>query len=291
MKKGVIGNFKISKIIKDRVKKIVDGEVEYISGFFPYNIKYNSNLIYNQSILAFHNFNIQNSPLFSDIFLNKLTNLIGGIELLSIGTSFHNFDLDSFINTFKNKKDIEEEGGGEYTLKLLFGDILYSRAAIYLLKYGDHLFFDIILTSLKSVNNNKLLMFQKLMEVLKKDVDFIRKIDENKSLLIGINALLETTLKLGFDIFYTDKNKNDSKIISRIISEIVLLKTYQDLENFFKLLSNFISIETKINYITDKKIIVKDKLITTISKLKSNWIKDNFKSLIKIIQAFSFVNS
>lgn len=68
--------------------------------------------------------------------MNKFINLLEGIELLAIGVKFHNFNTDDF-NIPGNKKGVEDKDK-KYILKLLFGDIFYSRAVIYLLKFSNN---------------------------------------------------------------------------------------------------------------------------------------------------------
>ncbi|MBM3714074.1 MAG: hypothetical protein FJW56_11695 [Actinobacteria bacterium] len=140
------------------VKEIVQKEIKYLSNLYPYNLKrfLDSKLLHASSILTF----ITPESKLHDSFSDKLVNLMAGIEILAIGANLHSFNIDDFsllvnnigqdINKL-NKTGIEKN----YTIDLLFGDIFYSRAVIYILRYGDFYIFDSILNSLKSVHESK----------------------------------------------------------------------------------------------------------------------------------------
>ena len=92
---------------------------------------------------------------------NRLINLIAGLELLSIGTSFHIFKAGgSNISGVADAPKMEKD----YTIDLLFGDIFYSRAVIYLLRFKDHKVFDKILEALKRLHENRLILHLKIQE-------------------------------------------------------------------------------------------------------------------------------
>ncbi|MFC2159602.1 hypothetical protein ACFLQS_02665 [Actinomycetota bacterium] len=140
-------------------------------------------------------------------------NLIVGLELLSIGTAFHDFKSNgSFLSPDNRPGKIEKE----YTLDLLFGDIFYSRAVIYLLRFEDHDVFDRILNSLKELHESRLVLHRGISDMLQTGGDlpgFDDYLDTES--LIGANRLLDISLDISFEIFCEKNGMEEKKQVLR----------------------------------------------------------------------------
>lgn len=268
-------------VVKNKVKELVVKEIKYISNLFPYNVKkfFNPSLIYSQSILTFLNSHYPTASVFSPDFLYKLTNLLAGIELIAAGVNLHSFNAKDFMLLAGDRK-FSQKNEKSYTLDLLFGDIFYSRAVVYFMEYGDFLIFNGILDSLKQAHKSKLLFHQQLVEAINKNVKYenhIEKLlDENLDLIIGINSLLKTSFIVGWALF-ADCEK--VKFPGSLIHKFIMVKAYNDLEDFFKQLPEEASSLKKIKNISSQKNFIKGELNDIISNLKPDWLKANFKVL------------
>jgi hypothetical protein len=288
-----------------QVKDIVTKEIKYISKLYPYSIKkfFNPELIYSHNILAFIDYNsasFSNSYFYSKTFHHKFIYLMAGIELLAVGVNLHSFNINDLMDLADNKK-FTQKGEKYYTLDLLFGDIFYSRAAIYLLEYGDYLIFNSILDSLKLAHKSKLMLHQNIVETVNTNLykDLAKNLaseipksrlknyemqieelfEENLSLILGINSLIKTSFIIGWGLFSA---REDPEIHYRLINNFVLLKAYNDLGSFFKLLPDSFYGIKQIKFIKDKKSFIKSKLDDIIATLKPEWLKSNFKALEKL---------
>ncbi|MBE3089586.1 MAG: hypothetical protein IMZ45_00915 [Actinobacteria bacterium] len=268
-------------VAKNKVKELVVKEIKYISNLFPYNVKkfFNPNLIYSQNILTFLNNDYPAASVFSPDFLYKLTNLLAGFELTAIGVNLHSFNAKDFMLLAGNRK-LRQKNEKSYTLDLLFGDIFYSRAVVYFMEYGDFLIFNGILDSLKQAHKSKLLFHQQLVEAVNKNVKYENQIekllDENLDLIIGINSLLKTSFIVGWALF-ADCEK--VKFPASLINKFIMIKAFNDLEDFFNQLPEEASSLKKIKNISSQKNFIKGELNDIISNLKPDWLKANFKVL------------
>jgi len=154
----------------------------------------------------------------------KVMNLIVGLELLSIGTAFHDFQSSgSFLSPDDHSGKIEKE----YTLDLLFGDIFYSRAVIYLLRFEDHDVFDRILASLKKLHESRLVLHREIGDLLQAGGDpssFGHYVDTG---LLTYDELIKYTLSLKtgpstekISSYLTSKKNFTDRKLSDIISEL-----------------------------------------------------------------------
>jgi len=154
---------------------------------------------------------------------SRLVSLITGLELLSIGTVFHDF------NRGGSRMPAEESDSTErgYTLDLLFGDIFYSRAVIYLLRFRDHEVFDSILEALKKMHESRLKLHLAMQKALSPGGDK-GCISRDKKLLIDVNSLLHISVITGMKISGRSKMLKNRKL-SGIVEGLVAYKTYRDL--------------------------------------------------------------
>ena len=283
----------------EKVNRLINKEIKYISRSYSYNIKFffDHSLLYSKGILVFINFsfdklssfnntikgnirnNNHNNSNNSEIFIDKLINLMTGIEILGLGINFHNFSVDFFKNLITNRSKIDRYRK-KYTSELLFGDIFYCRAIFYLLKCGDFSILDTILETLKTVNYNKLLLSDRIVELLQGKLSFEDLIIEDINSLIGINSLFKTSLMFGIDLFFNGSERSNFNYLLGIISKLVLLKSYKDLIDFSKTLSCFNDNIYGINFLIQQKNYVKDKLINILSSLKPDWLADNFRLIL-----------
>jgi len=283
IKDKTIENSKKIITIKEHVKQILEKEIKFVSTLFPHNIKkhYNPQLLHSRNLLSFINPYDKKSPIQSNNFRKRLTNLLAGIEILATGTSLHNFSVDNFIKEYRNKED-KERYEKKYISDLLYGDILYSRSIIYLLKYGDYIIFNDILNSLKTIHKNRLVLHQKLMNALKKKKEFISEIIKDTILISGISSLTKDSFIMGWGIFYNYRSTGCLRMPYEIINEITLIKTFKDLEVLFRQISKLYPDIININHMIDRRNFIKNKVDNCVSKLKPEWMRNNFESLVEI---------
>ena len=283
--------------IRKQVEKTIGREIKYISSFFPYNIEkfHNRSLLYFQSIFLMEDYqeNYSKEHIYEasqekhDIkdmdpgqrqSVKKVMNLIVGLELLSIGTAFHDFKSSgSFLIPDDRSAKIEKE----YTLDLLFGDIFYSRAVIYLLRFEDHDIFDRILASLKELHESRLILHRGMcwpMQLL--DRVFLSDDYMDTGSLTGANRLLNISLDISFEIF-TEKSGGEVKNkFSSLAKQITVLKTYDELIKYTLSLKTGFSTEKISSNLTSKKNFTDRKLSDIISELDSGKFKSSIKALL-----------
>jgi uncharacterized protein YlbG (UPF0298 family) len=279
-----------------QVKAIVNEELNTLVKLYPYNIRSFSDpvMLHASSMFLFHD---GNSSL-DESFYSKLLNLMAGMEILALGVRMHSFNPDDFALLVKDIKSVQgdnnkstEKNTGKYTLDLLFGDIFYSRASVYIMKYCDHELFNTILDSLKSVHKNKLLLHQELVEIIKTNKinnetslknKIILFVSENEVSISGINSLLKTSFFTGWAIF---SGFNNISLPYSIINDFVLLKTFNDLDNFFEKLPGELSFLKKIDFIQNRKKAIRERLVQRIGYLRPEWLITNLFKLYKLYSA------
>jgi len=285
--------------IKRQVEKTIKQEIKYVSSFFPYNIEkfHNRSLLYFQSIflaedLAENCFSKDEKAATKNGGSaaakdpgrfgagTKLINLIVGLELLSIGTAFHDFKASgSFLNPGDSSGEIEKE----YTLDLLFGDIFYSRAVIFLLRYGDHDVFDRILAALKELHENRLKLHQKVRDMLEEDHE-PSNYDRDTDSLVKANKLLGISFDIGFNMFCKNTGRKKKKEYSSLTGHIILLRTYDELLKYLKSLKGGPSTEKISAYLTSKKNFTAKQLSDIISELDSGKFNSSLKALLDSLE-------
>ena len=208
----------------------------------------------------------------------KVMNLIVGLELLSIGTAFHDFKSSgSFLIPDDRSAKIEKE----YTLDLLFGDIFYSRAVIYLLRFEDHDVFDRILASLKELHESRLILHRGIGDQLQAGGDLLGFDDYmDTGSLTGANRLLDISLDISFEIFVEKSGGVEKNKFSSIAKQIMVLKTYDELIKYILSLKTGLSTEKISSHLTSKKNFTDRKLSDIISELDSGKLKSSIKALL-----------
>lgn len=250
-----INPVKYKNVLKRQAKKILKREIKYISSFFPYDMArfHNPDLVYLQGILFADSFYRDTSGDSKEQGLDsKLINLIIGLELLSIGTTFHNFKVSGSSITGKGTSSTGEK---EYTLGLLFGDIFYSRAVIYLLRYQDHEIFDRILKSMKRVHEGRLKLHAKIQEAIEEKIE-PSLIDNDTGILIDANRLLYVSFEIG-DSFSDCRNKaGQADGYFDIVEKAVLFKTYSELFEYARAFPGISSVDRIMDHLNSKKILL-----------------------------------
>ncbi len=271
---------KYKNVLKRQAKKILKREIKYISSFFPCDMArfHNPDLIYLQSILFADNFYREASRDSKEYVLDsRLINLIIGLELLSIGTTFHNFKVSGSSITGKG---ISNTGEKEYTLDLLFGDVFYSRAVIYLLRYQGHEIFDRILESMKRVHEGRLKLHAKMQEAIEEKIE-TSLVDSDAGILIDANRLLHVSFEIG-DSFSDCRNKaGQVKGYFDIAEKAVLFKTYSELLEYACAFPRTSSIDRISDHITAKRNYTGRELSNIIQESDSDTVKSNIDTLIK----------
>jgi hypothetical protein len=67
-----------------------------------------------------------------------------------------------------------------------------------------------------------------------------------------------------------------------VINDLILSKALNDLAGFFKALPVEYFFLKKIKYLSEKKAQIRNRLGTTISSFRQDWIAANFRSLEKL---------
>ncbi len=228
---------KISQL-RQEVTALINKEIEYISGFFHYNLKqfFNSELVYFHAIFAFFEElkggDAKEGRREVSNRLSALVPLVVGIELLSIGLNVHSFDIDGLKGLGPDKKNASAKEK-KYTVELLFGDIFYSRAVIYLLDFGDNIVFDEILASLKTVHKSRLALHHSMLGSTDNGLGIIEKIKDRPPFFYGMGELLKTSLLIGMMNVLPEAGYDKIGGYYEAISLVVILKTYSDMEKLF----------------------------------------------------------
>ena len=292
-----------------QVSYILQQELKYLSGLYHYDLKkfFDPRLLHCANIFAF----LEDSSQLGKPFMEKLVNLVAGIELLSVGTNLHNFNIGDFIklaesinpgdslyNADSGTQKALFQSEQKYTVDLLFGDIFYSRSVIYLLKYEEQNIFESILDSLKSVHKSRLITHQILSEVSNNikssgssNVDFEtglqRLLEDNMVPVLGVNSLYKTSFLIGWGLFagidvQGGFDPGQLQFPYEVINDFILGKALNDLAGFFKALPGEYFFLKKIKYMSEKKAQIRNRLGIKISGFKQDWLRVNFRSLERL---------
>ena len=270
--------------IRKQVEKTIRREIKYISSFFPYNIEkfHNRSLLYFQSIFLMENYQenheINDTAPEQKQYARKVMNLVVGLELLSIGTAFHDFKSSgSFLSPDDHSGEIEKE----YTLDLLFGDIFYSRAVIYLLRFEDHDVFDRILASLKELHESRLILHRSIGDLLMEEGDLSNLEDHmDPEYLIRANGLLDISFDISFEIFCEKSARKGKNKFPGLLKQITILKTYGELLKYIQFLKMAPLAEKISSYFTSENNFTDRKLSDIISELDAGSFKSSIEGLL-----------
>lgn len=295
--------------IINEVNKIITEELHFLNGHYNYDLKkyYNHELIYAFCFLAFFNLeDVKNFSVKETIRLNnyysdymeknyinadiqKILNLIAGFEILGIGINIHG-SVENVINdVYPGNEKLIEDIDKNYTLELLFGDIFYSRALIYLLNYEDFFVFGDILNSLLILHYSRLKIHHKMIKINSRSTDdnIFDRLKKNISELKNLNALLKSAFLIGYGASNFKADFKELGICLRIIDSLVLFKTYCDIKNYLKEISMKAlnnNAEEYLHFIILRKTAILDKVNMDIELIKPQWLKNNFSSIVKLFQ-------
>lgn len=295
--------------IINEVNKIITEELHFLNGHYNYDLKkyYNHELIYAFCFLAFFNLeDVKNFSVKETIRLNnyysdymeknyinadiqKILNLIAGFEILGIGINIHG-SVENVINdVYPGNEKLIEDIDKNYTLELLFGDIFYSRALIYLLNYEDFFVFGDILNSLLILHYSRLKIHHKMIKINFRSTDdnIFDRLKKNISELKNLNALLKSAFLIGYGASNFKADFKELGICLRIMDSLVLFKTYCDIKNYLKEISMKAlnnNAEEYLHFILLRKTAILDKVNMDIELIKPLWLKNNFSSIVKLFQ-------
>lgn len=295
--------------IINEVNKIITEELHFLNGHYNYDLKkyYNHELIYAFCFLAFFNLeDVKNFSVKETIRLNnyysdymeknyinadiqKILNLIAGFEILGIGINIHG-SVENVINdVYPGNEKLIEDIDKNYTLELLFGDIFYSRALIYLLNYEDFFVFGDILNSLLILHYSRLKIHHKMIKINSRSTDdnIFDRLKKNISELKNLNALLKSAFLIGYGASNFKADFKELGICLRIMDSLVLFKTYCDIKNYLKEISMKAlnnNAEEYLHFILLRKTAILDKVNMDIELIKPLWLKNNFSSIVKLFQ-------
>jgi hypothetical protein len=300
-------NLENKRRIIEEVNKIISEELRFLNGYYDYDLAkfYNCELIYGSCFLAF--FNLSGAKKISSaqtidfnnysdskkdkntvrVDIWRILNLIAGFELLGIGINVHGTTENIIKNIYSDESTIIEDIDKNYTLELLFGDIFYSRAVIYLINYNDFFVFEDILKSLTALHYSRLTMHQKLIKFADEIPEgrFSGIFKENIFEIKTLNALLKSSFLIGLGASNFIMEENHSSVIFRVIENMVLLKTYGDMENHLKKIPENISNNGRyeyLNLVISKKENIKEKIDMDINLIRPDWLRNNFINLAKL---------
>ena len=212
--------------------------------------------------------------------VSRCINLITGLELLSIGTAFHDFkkcgsDTPSGIEAAGVEK--------AYTLDLLFGDIFYSRAVIYLLKFKDHKVFEDILGALKRLHESRLKLHLAIQEVLKSNSgpDII---DRDRHLLKDANRLFYIAFRIGERFPEYKGNIKSAASRSSIVDSLLMYKTYYEISEHMVFYSDMPSSQLLIDHLKKAKEYALQHLEGLLSALDDENFRDSVKIILQSLQ-------
>jgi len=295
-----------SRVIEE-ANKIIYEELRFLNGYYDYDLAkyYNCELVYGSCFLTFFNFeeakqisgsetvclnNYSGSKKNKNIIradIGRILNLIVGFELLGIGINVHGTTENIIKNIYTCENAAIEDSDKNYTIELLFGDIFYSRAVNYLINYNDFFVFEDILKSLTSLHYSRLTIHQKLIkftgEIPEGRLPGIFK--ENILEIKTLNALLKSSFLIGLGASNFELEKNLSSVIFRVIENMVLLKTYAEMENHLNKIPEDIKNSERyeyINLVISKKESLKRKINFDINLIKPDWIRQNFTNLKRL---------
>ncbi|MDZ7837077.1 MAG: hypothetical protein U5N58_03515 [Actinomycetota bacterium] len=247
-----------------KIRAIVEKELEYMATLYPFDPKpyYDTRLLYASGLLFLCRDNLAGKKGSREW---KILNLAAGIELLGLGCGFHNFDMP------EGSKKILGQDQDRYTLNLLFGDVLYSRAINYLVKFEDMLIFDEVINSLKSIHKARLSLYGDLLKLKEKKISIENILEDRVGALLSINSLFKNSFLIGYSIFpppWPRDLAGDISYIYRFVNHITLLKSCRELEELLKA-TGFMEMDA----LEDKKNFIKDQLDDIIAQLKIDWLQ------------------
>ncbi len=170
-----------------------------------------------------------------------------------------------------------EKHKDDYTLHLLYGDVFYSRAVKYILKFNDNLVFDEVLNALKYVHDSRLKLHAEILKIIDGKNNLQNILDSKPGLLIGINSLYKNSIILSWSIA-PKKMTNIKEInhIYKLVNTMTNLKTFIELEGFLSSLSDYFNLELGLDALQEKKLFMESQLNGNISSLKSDCLEKNF---------------
>jgi hypothetical protein len=304
-------NLKNKRRIFEEVNKIIKEELGLLNGYNNYDLEkyFDRRLVYASSFLVF--FNTEDSGLApatenpdEDFYFNnysgtvkdeniirvassKLLNLVAGYELLGLGLNVHGTAEDIIKNEPSAGYIPGEDIDRNYTLELLFGDIIYSRAVVYIIKYRDFNVFEDILRSLIALHCSRIDMHRKLSlpGSLSPDKILPGQAFDNIPGVKNLNSLLKSSFLTGLGASNFQFERNGLTAILRIIENIVLLKTCSDIENGMIKAQDIISKMDRSGYLSlagCSRENIRKKIDCDIKLVTPDWLRNNFLDLIEL---------
>ncbi len=196
--------------------------------------------------------------------------------MLGMGCDFHLLD----IQHFGQKTDTDK--GNQYTVNLLFGDIFYSRAVEYLIRFEDSLVFEEVIKALKQVHQSRLNFHQALLEVSAKPGMLLDMVQQKTGLLLGINALLKSSFLVGWSLFIARDGQSPQWGIDqlyKVFNLVTLAKSLQELQKLLTQIEGKLDRTINLDCLKEKKHCIKNQLDDIISQLHADWLKNRLGAL------------
>ncbi len=196
--------------------------------------------------------------------------------MLGMGCDFHLLD----IQHFGQKTDTDK--GNQYTVNLLFGDIFYSRAVEYLIRFEDSLVFEEVIKALKQVHQSRLNFHQALLEVSAKPGLLLDMVQQKTGLLLGINALLKSSFLVGWSLFIARDGQSTQWGIDqlyKVFNLVTLAKSLQELQKLLTQIEGKLDRTINLDCLKEKKHCIKNQLDDIISQLHADWLKNRLGAL------------
>jgi hypothetical protein len=165
----------------------------------------------------------------------------------------------------------------------LFGDIFYSRAVIYLLRYRDHEVFEQILEALKDLHESRLELHIKVQEVLRGKNE-PASIDSDKSMLIDANRLLYTAFEIGCSISGCQAHGKGTGCSLKAAEKVIMYKTYSELLKYSDNLSGPVSSSALRDYLDSRKRKMSKDVKETVSGSSGDSFLDSLHAIMESLE-------
>ncbi len=200
--------------------------------------------------------------------------------MLGIGCNFHIFDINSF-----GQKDIQKRES-DYIPNLLFGDVFYSRAVKYLLRFEDSLVFEEVINALKQMHKSRLLLHNNLLEAIGRPGLFSNIVERETGVLLGANSLFKSSFLLGWSIFEGRQNQQPASGIGsfyKLFNLITLIKSLQELIGFMSLACSRMETGMDLSGAEREKESAQNRLLDIIFHLKTERLKLRLSALLDAV--------
>jgi len=277
-------NLKEKKSILAEVKKNIAYEIKYLNRYYNFEIEdyHDPGYIYAESFLLY----------FKDKSAGEnISDLITGFEILGIGISIHEGTGINIFQDFRCPEPVEflkepDNNSTKFTLELLFGDIFYSRAVSYFMRYSDFKIFEEVLDSLLSLHLSRIILYRKLIDSINVPEILIERFKDYSGEIKNLNAVLNSSFAVGLKFSGANLNREENSKFLSLADSFSMLKSFKDIKKFLNLLKN--KIDDKLTEKYEEFMSKKIEELKNEIKNKIEFIKDieNKNLFMKLLENF-----